>query len=159
MTRGMMAPWMMLARFGNLYSPPPCTGIFADVACESTPNADFIEALYNEGITAGCGTDPLRYCPDAPVTRGEMSVFILKASIDPEYRPPACTGIFNDVACPSMFGNWIEDLFNRQITAGCGGGNFCPDQATTRAEESVFVGKAWSIPMCTPVEPDRAAER
>lgn len=28
------------------------------------------------GITAGCGTG---YCPDNPVTRGQMAVFLTKA--------------------------------------------------------------------------------
>jgi hypothetical protein len=31
---------------------------------------------------------------------------------------PATTTIF--VACPSLFADWIEDLYNEQITGGCG---------------------------------------
>jgi len=34
--------------------------------------------LYNEGITSGCGTGPLRYCPDDLVTRAQMAVFLVK---------------------------------------------------------------------------------
>jgi hypothetical protein len=59
------------------------------------------------------------------------------------------------VACPGGFAvNWIEDLYNHGITAGCGNGNFCPNLSTTRAEESVFIEKAWAIPMCSaPTQP------
>ena len=150
MTRGIMARWMEFARHGSHDTVPPCVGIFADVPCETTPNADYIEAFYNEGITAGCGLNPLRYCPDSPVTRAQMAVFIMKSWQGPTYVPPPCIGIFNDVPCPGGFAvDWIEDLFNHGITAGCGNNNFCPNLSTTRAEESVFIGKAWSIPMCS----------
>jgi hypothetical protein len=37
----------------------------------------FIEALAASGITAGCSADS--YCPDNPVTRGEMAVFLAAA--------------------------------------------------------------------------------
>ena len=40
----------------------------------SSPN--WIEQLFNEGITGGCGGGD--YCPDAPVTRGQMAVFLLR---------------------------------------------------------------------------------
>ncbi|RPJ60734.1 MAG: S-layer homology domain-containing protein [Acidobacteria bacterium] len=36
----------------------------------------WIERLAAEGITAGIGTGT--YCPDAPVTRGQMAVFLTK---------------------------------------------------------------------------------
>jgi hypothetical protein len=155
MTRGTMARWMEFARHGASYKVPPCVGIFVDVPCETTPNADYIEAFYNEGITAGCHANPLMYCPNDPVSRAQMAVFVMKSWQGPSYVPPACTGIFNDVACPGGFAvNWIEDLYNHGITAGCGNGNFCPDLSTTRAEESVFIEKAWAIPMCSaPTQP------
>ncbi len=59
------------------------------------------------------------------------------------YTPPACTGVFADVACPGGFAvNWIEQFSNDGITAGCGGGNYCPDNPVTRAQMAVFVEKA-----------------
>ena len=32
-----------------------------------------IDALFAAGITAGCKTNPLRYCPDSPVSRAQMA--------------------------------------------------------------------------------------
>lgn len=37
------------------YTPPPCTGVFADVPC-SAQFADWIEQLNRDYITSGCGT-------------------------------------------------------------------------------------------------------
>ena len=57
-------------------SPPPLFADFNDVPT-SSPQFRFIEALYNAGITAGCGGG--NYCPDSPLTRGQMAVFLAKA--------------------------------------------------------------------------------
>jgi hypothetical protein len=57
-------------------SPAPATASFTDVPT-SHPFFQFIEALVASGITAGCGGG--LYCPDAPLTRGQMAVFLSKA--------------------------------------------------------------------------------
>jgi subtilisin family serine protease len=38
-----------------------------------------IEQMYKQGVTGGCLTNPLRYCPSAFVRRDEMAVFLVKA--------------------------------------------------------------------------------
>ena len=38
-----------------------------------------IDALAAAGITAGCSTEPLRYCPNNPVTRAQMATFLARA--------------------------------------------------------------------------------
>jgi hypothetical protein len=57
------------------------------------------------------------------------------------WTPPPCSGVFNDVACPSQLADWIEALSAEGITAGCGGGNFCPTATVTRAQIAVFLLK------------------
>jgi hypothetical protein len=57
-------------------SPPPGTATFNDVPT-SHPQFQFIEALAKSGITAGCGLG--NYCPNNPLTRGQMAVFLAKA--------------------------------------------------------------------------------
>jgi hypothetical protein len=59
-------------------SPAPGTATFADVPL-SHPFFQYIEALAASGVTTGCAGSPLRYCPDAPVTRGQMAVFLARA--------------------------------------------------------------------------------
>jgi hypothetical protein len=59
-------------------SPAPAAPTFGDVPTDHAFFA-FIEALAASGITGGCNSDPPRYCPDAPLTRGQMAVFLAKA--------------------------------------------------------------------------------
>lgn len=57
-------------------SPAPADPSFTDV-----PTSDFgyqyIEALKASGITGGC--TPTTFCPDAPLTRRQMAIFLAKA--------------------------------------------------------------------------------
>jgi len=74
LTRAEMAVLLTLAR-GE--TPPPATGTrFGDVPADYWA-ARFIEQLAADGVTGGCGGG--NYCPDQPVTRGEMAVFLAAA--------------------------------------------------------------------------------
>ena len=149
-TRGQMAVFLLKSKHGAAYAPPSCfPGIFQDVACPS-PFADWIQQLYQEGITGGCG--PGLYCPEAPVTRAQMAVFLLKASQGTAYVPPACSGtLFGDVLCAGdPFDPWIEDLAARGITGGCGGGNYCPGQPNNRGQMAVFLVKTFGLRLYGP---------
>jgi hypothetical protein len=57
-------------------SPAPDTATFADVPTNH-PFFQFVEALAASRITSGCGGG--NFCPDSPVTRGQMAVFLAKA--------------------------------------------------------------------------------
>ena len=59
-------------------SPAPAIATFNDVPTNH-PFFQYIEALKASGITAGCQANPPLYCPDNPVTRGQMAVFLSKA--------------------------------------------------------------------------------
>jgi hypothetical protein len=146
-TRAQMAVFLLKAKHGSTFLPPPCTGIFGDVVCPST-FANWIEQLSAEGITGGCGGG--NYCPNNPVTRAQMAVFLLKAEHGSGYLPPACAGIFGDVVCPSTFANWIEQLSAESITGGCGGGNYCPDNPNTRGQMAVFLVKTFGLVLYGP---------
>ena len=74
-SRAQMAAFLLRARYGAGYSPPPATGVFADVD-PSYWAVRWIEQLAAEGITAGCGNG--NYCPEAPVTRAQMAVFLVR---------------------------------------------------------------------------------
>jgi hypothetical protein len=57
-------------------SPAPDTATFGDVPT-SHPFFQFIEALAASRISNGCGNG--NFCPDSPVTRGQMAVFLARA--------------------------------------------------------------------------------
>jgi len=143
--RQQMAVFLLKAKYGVCYVPPPCTpGFFADVACPST-FANWIQDLATQGITGGCGGG--NYCPQNPVRRDQMAVFLLKAKYGSSYVPPACVppGVFPDVPCPGPFTDWIEQLAAENITGGCGGGNYCPASNNTRGQMAVFIVKTFSL--------------
>jgi S-layer homology domain/IPT/TIG domain len=141
-TRAQMAVFLLKSKHGAAYVPPACAGIFGDVPCPSM-FVDWIEQLAAEGITAGCGNG--NYCPSNPVTRAQMAAFLLRAEHGSTYVPPPCGGLFLDVACPSLFADWIEQLAAEQITGGCGGGNYCPSNPNTRAQMSAFLVKTFGM--------------
>ncbi len=140
--RQQMAVFILKAEHGLCYTPPPCVGTFTDVPCSSN-FAPWIEAMANEGITGGCGNG--NFCPTNPVRRDQMAVFLMKGEHGSSYVPPTCQGIFGDVACPSNFADWIEQLSAEQITGGCGGGNYCPANANTRGQMAVFLTKTFHL--------------
>jgi hypothetical protein len=144
--RSQMAVFLLRGEHGSTYTPPPATGIFGDVL-PSNPFAPWIEQLYNEGITGGCSTNPLLYCPNNPVSRAGMAVFLLVAQHGTGYVPPVCAGIFTDVACPSPFADWIEELYNEGITGGCGTNPliYCPSNPVTRAQMAVFLTTTFNL--------------
>ncbi len=141
-TRAQMAVLLLKARHGSAYVPPPATGIFADVPPGSFAR-DWIEELFNEGITAGCGGG--NFCPSGLVTRGQVAPMLLKAEHGSAYVPPPSTGIFADVPPGAFARDWIEQLFHEGITAGCGGGNYCPGLATPRGQMATFLVKTFDL--------------
>ncbi|BAO44615.1 hypothetical protein TBH_C1698 [Thiolapillus brandeum] len=142
-------------RYRNIGIYHPYQQTFADVPPDFW-SYDFIETLVANGITHGCGGD--NYCPDNTVTRAQMSVFLERGMHGSSYVPPPASGtVFNDVAQDHWAANWIEQLAADGITGGCGAGNFCPENNSTRAEMAVFLlraehGEAYSPPPATGTE-------
>ncbi|MEJ5224019.1 MAG: S-layer homology domain-containing protein [Anaerolineales bacterium] len=104
----------------------------------------FIEQLYTAGITGGCSTSPLQYCPATTVTRDQMAVFLLRGIYGASYVPPAVgssTG-FADVPTTHWAAAWIKQLAAIGITGGCGGGNYCPASPVTRDQMAIFLLRA-----------------
>jgi hypothetical protein len=147
-TRDQMAVFLLVSKEGSAYSPPVCTvASFADVPC-SNPFSKWIYELANPArqITAGCGGG--NYCPTAPVTRETMAAFLLRTHGGPSYTPPDCvTPPFTDMPCTNPFAKWVKELVFRGITAGCGGGNYCPALAVTRGQMAVFLAVTFNLPV------------
>lgn len=76
--------------------------------------------------------------PQDPAVLGEIMAYPLAT-----WTPPPCTGTyFLDVTCSTPFDAWIEQFVRDGITAGCGGGYYCPDSPVTRNQMAVFIEKA-----------------
>jgi hypothetical protein len=143
-TRAQMSVFLLRSKESPEYEPPPASGfVFNDVRANAFAAA-WIEELSRRQVTAGCGGG--NYCPDDLVTREQMSVFLLRTLEGSSYSPPACvTPTFADVPCASPFAAWIEEIARRGITAGCGGGNFCPGFPISRGEMAVFLVETFSL--------------
>ena len=114
--------------------------IFGDVP-DSYWAHGFIERLYNAGLTSGCSSVPLLYCPETTVTRAQMAVFLLKGIHGSSYSPPAVGGStgFADVPVTHPTAAWIKQLSAEGITGGCGVGLYCPEMVVTRDQMAVFL--------------------
>jgi hypothetical protein len=128
---------------------------FADVP-PSHPFYDEIEELHALGITNGCGTNqagqPI-YCPDQPVTRRDMAVFIVRALGLTPLDSPMPT--FADVPA-GMFGyGQVERFFAQGITTGCAASpaRYCPLATVTRRDMAVFIVRAKGLSPLDPSTP------
>jgi hypothetical protein len=105
-----------------------------------------IDALYNAGVTVGCATDPVAYCPDDPVTRAEMAAFLLRA-LGIDDSPTSFVGYFADVPPTDWYADLAEELYLQDITTGCSTDplRYCPNESVTRAEMAVFIVRALRV--------------
>ena len=103
-TRAQMASFLVRALD---LEPVPSAG-FTDT--EGTVHAANIDALFTAGITIGCTTEPLRYCPDEPVTRAQMATFLYRMA--PRLDRQALVAIFDATGGPNWkkSTNWLTDV-------------------------------------------------
>lgn len=115
----------------------------------------WVESLYRNGVTQGCGLAPRLFCAESSVTRDQMAIFLLRSKEGSAYAPPPCTvAPFNDVPADSPFCPWIQEIANRGITSGCGNGSFCPSSPVPREQMAFFLlktleGPGYTLPACT----------
>jgi hypothetical protein len=156
-TRTQMAVFLLRAMNGGSYTPPTdLTNVFSDVPTAGNEWAqNWINQFYLSGITSGCSTSPMNYCPDNSVTRAQMAIFLLRAEHGSSYTPPAATGIFADLPLPAnaSIAAWVEQLYNEGITSGCSTDplNYCPNAPVTRAQMAIFIDRTFEFPLAPEV--------
>ena len=134
------------SRFGDV---PP-----TDAGCR------FIHYIYAEGLTTGCGSGI--YCPASNVNRWQMAVFLATAMAGSGSAVPSsgtvpsvgtyiCASggmsLFGDVPPTDPGCKFIHYSYAGGVTAGCGGGNYCPDGNVTRWQMAPFLVTAFKIPL------------
>ncbi len=134
--RWVMAVW--LVRVLDRANPDPFANRFTDVdSDEWWP--PYVERLAVLGVTAGCDTSPLRYCPTESVTRSQMATFLTRAfGLEP--APPFG---FADTEGDYHIAS-IDALAAAGITVGCATGplRYCPNASVTRAQMATFLTRA-----------------
>jgi len=136
--RRTVAVWLVRAVDGE---PPVVAWTrFADV--DDRWWRHYIERLAALEITKGCLAEPLRYCPDDPVTRSQMASFLVR-SFDLGPAPPAG---FSDTG-GSTHEDAIDRIYGAGITIGCDTNplRYCPSQPVTRAQMARFIARALGL--------------
>jgi hypothetical protein len=130
---------------------------FADVPT-SHPYLKDIEILYANGYTSGCSANPLRFCPDQTLNRGESAVFILRGTYGASFVPGPATHIFRDDWRKNPWAEpWSEAMFKFGISGGCQSTpvpKYCPWNQIPREQAAVFAvrlkyGAAYRPPAAT----------
>ena len=100
--------------------------------------------MFQEGITVGCASEPLRYCPGEPVTRAQMAAFLYRAL---DLETPARRAGFADVEPSGVHAGAIEALYGARITVGCASEplRYCPGEPVTRAQMAAFLYRALDL--------------
>lgn len=133
-TRAQMASFLVRA----LDLPPAENGPFGDTG--GTVHASDIDALFAAGITRGCNPPANDlYCPHAPVTRGQMASFLIRA-----LGLPGGDSIFMDIS-DSVHRTDIDALSSAGITRGCNppdNTRYCPREPVTRQQMASFLVRA-----------------
>lgn len=74
-TRGEMATFLGRALGLDMVSGE----LFSDIS--GSVHRGYINAVAEAGITAGCDSTGNRYCPNSPLTRGQMAAFLVRAGL------------------------------------------------------------------------------
>ncbi len=174
-TRSEMARWVILSQMDELQLNAflAATGgnpqadqrfsSFADAIGDT--NIRYIEAMYRRGYTKGCGStnDAKRlYCPNDPITRGQMAVFLIRAKMENVF-PTTLSGIplsspygdnfgtftpsdyFTDLGTVPDFVLYINKMRELRITNGTGATTYSPNADLTRQEIATFMVRAFFL--------------
>ena len=141
-TRAQMAIFLEKGIHSPFFVPANVPPTFTDTIGHFAE--DWIEALKSDGVTSGCGAGI--YCPESPVTRAQMAIFLLKAKYGASFSPPPASGTFADVPTSHFAAAFIEQLAAEGITSGCAAGLYCPENSVTRDQMAVFLVKAFNLP-------------
>jgi len=126
---------------------PGSTGTFADLPSTHW-GFGFAEALYAAGVTSGCQSSPLMFCPDCVLDRAHFAVLLSRAA----GLPAGVGNSFADLDPTDWRAPYAEALYDAGITNGCGSSPliFCPDQTITRYEAAVFTLRGMGLAQVTP---------
>lgn len=122
------------------------SGIFADIPAGASYEYS-AETLYRHGVTVGCATNPLRYCPDDAVTRLQMAIFMLRGMHGPGYVPPAATHTFTDTFNDDA--KWASKAIVDGVLEPCDTSRFCPTEFIPRYEMARALARARRGPVHT----------
>ena len=104
------------------------------------------DALSERGIFAGTECNASQICPEDPITRATLAVWLGRA-LTGEEPPSIQSSRFTDVARWDWRVPHIERFAELGVTTGCGDGTrFCPNDAVNRGQMAAFLVRAFELP-------------
>ena len=142
-TRGQMAVFIILARYGSLNFDFPSTPYFTDATTASVGGFfKYIQRMRQDNITSGCS--PTAYCPNQNVTRDQMAVFMMVGGFNlagptaPVLRSASpTTGGLGDTINVTLTG--VNTHFAQGMTAVTAGAGITVGTVTVNSATSVAV--------------------
>ena len=146
LTRAESAVFILRGTHGAISSPPPPRRPRRPSPM-STPRSGASagsRACSPKGYTAGCGTDPLVYCPLRDHSRAEGSVFFLRIKHGVAYTPPTPSGVFTDVDSAAWYAGWVEAAYADGLLPACSTTplQFCPEDPLDRSWAAYMMVRA-----------------
>ena len=122
--------------------PAATAGHYTDV----TPGVYYTNAISQLDATGvfhrtECGEN--RFCPDEPLRRGDMAIWLVRVLDGSDPTTDPAEPRFDDVGQYER--PFVERFYDLGVTAGCGGGRFCPDSSVTRAQMATFLTRAFGL--------------
>jgi len=135
----------IFSKLANLIvEPASSVPTFQDVSL-TNPFYKYIEAVYKSGIMSGCSLSPMKFCPESAVTRAQFSKIWANALVlmnKLNLNEASNEQIFVDVPSTNLFFPYINLMYQKGITEGCGAGPiFCPSDNTTRGVAAAFLSR------------------
>lgn len=142
--------------FGRLVYAPnfapelPEQQIFVDLPLvgEGSWATPWAVTLWQDGYLRECGRDPLRFCPDAPISRVESVILLLRTMFGLKYTPVAAKGLFADVSLRWEEADWIEVAYDQELLEPCKTSyrmRFCPYGTISRGEAAAMIIRALDL--------------
>jgi hypothetical protein len=153
MNRAQSAVFMVRGNFGSGYVPVIPTHFFGDDWSGAPWAEGWAESMFLEGLTGGCSTSPLLFCPYDQLTNAQAAVFGLRLKYGSSYLPPAASGtVFADLTDVNFWGTgWAEQAYAEGLIPACGssGGKplFCPNSLVSRGFGASIIVKAKGLTM------------
>jgi hypothetical protein len=153
MDRAQSAVFILRGSFGASYVPPMPVHIFQDDWTKGPWAESWAESMYNNGLTAGCLSNPLKFCPGDPIPREQAVIFALRMKYGKNYTPPPATGtLFADMTDPGYYATaWAERAYKDGIIPDCGTSAgkplFCPKTPVTRGLGAYMIVHAKELTM------------
>ncbi|MDE0122889.1 MAG: N-acetylmuramoyl-L-alanine amidase [bacterium] len=125
-------------------SLPDSTSLYKDVTPGEETSA--IEALASQGVLSNTDCGPALFCPDGPVQRWVMAVWLVR-TLDSDEPEPIEVSRFADIDVSKWWAPYVDRLAALGITQGCSTSpaRFCPHDYVRRDQMATFAVRAFQL--------------